>query len=355
LDFPNIDPFVFGLQYNGFGLRWYALAYVAGILLGWRYVLGLVKNQTLWGPSGAPATPVQVDDLVLWVTLGIIVGGRLGSVLFYNPSIITENPLEIFQIWKGGMSFHGGLIGVVVVMLLFSKINKVALLSIADLVAACQPIGQFFGRIANFINGELYGRVTDVPWGVTFCNDTVREMHQGGCPAGDLPRHPSQLYEAFLEGAVLFLILRVATHRLKWLQRPGAVTGLFLMGYAAFRIVLENVREPDVGLENLPLGLTMGMYLSLPMALIGAFLIWRAFRLPAEAAPVLATATAARAPAVKPPIAVAPRPAPKPAPKPAAKPAAAPAPKPAAKKPTTPAKKPAPKRPAKPRPPKPKS
>jgi phosphatidylglycerol---prolipoprotein diacylglyceryl transferase len=346
--FPDIDPFVFGLQYNGFGLRWYALAYVAGILLGWRYVLGLIRNQGLWGPAGPPATATQIDDLVLWVTLGIIVGGRLGSVIFYNPEIITRNPLEIFMIWRGGMSFHGGLIGVVVVMLLFSRINKVALLSIADLVAACQPIGQFFGRIANFVNGELYGRTTDVPWGMTFCNDTIRDMHQGTCPAGDLPRHPSQIYEALLEGLVLFLVLRLATHRLKWLQRPGAVTGLFLLGYAAFRILLENVREPDVGLQNLPYGLTMGMILSVPMALAGAFLMWRAFRNPA---PTLAFAGPSATPAVNPPAAqpkAEAKPAAKPAPKPIVESGSKPkpAPKPKAKA------KPAPKRTAKRRPPK---
>jgi phosphatidylglycerol---prolipoprotein diacylglyceryl transferase len=341
--FPDIDPFVFGLQYNGFGLRWYALAYVAGILLGWRYVLGLVRNQSLWGPAGPPATPTQIDDLVLWVTLGIIVGGRLGSVLFYNPEIITRNPLEIFMIWRGGMSFHGGLIGVVVVMLLFSKINKVALLSIADLVAACQPIGQFFGRIANFVNGELYGRTTDVPWGMTFCNDTIRDMHQGTCPAGDLPRHPSQIYEALLEGLVLFLVLRLATHRLKWLQRPGAVTGLFLLGYAAFRILLENVREPDVGLQNLPYGLTMGMILSVPMALAGGFLMWRAFRNPA---PTLAFAGPSSAPAAKPSPAAQPKAEAKSAAKPIVESASKPKPAPKAKA------KPAPKRTAKPRPPK---
>jgi phosphatidylglycerol:prolipoprotein diacylglycerol transferase len=287
LPFPNIDPFAFGLhaqfdflgRHWDLGIRWYALAYVAGILLGWRYVLGLVKNAKLWGPRSPTLTPPQVDDLVLWVTIGVIVGGRLGSVLFYNTEIITQNPIEIFEIWKGGMSFHGGVIGVALAMIFFSRVNKVALLAVADLVAAAQPIGQFFGRLANFINGELWGRTTHVPWGMVFCNERLQDS-TGQCPAGSDPRHPSQLYEAALEGIALFLILRFATHRLKWLQRPGAVTGLFLILYALFRTLLEFVREPDFNRQNLPLGLTMGMILSAPMALLGAFLLWRALQAP---------------------------------------------------------------------------
>ena len=276
--FPNIDPYAFGLhgQFDLFGrhwdlgIRWYALAYVAGILLGWRYVLGLVKNAKLWGPKSPTLNAVQVDDLVLWVTIGVIVGGRLGSVLFYNTEMITKDFWGIFRIWKGGMSFHGGVIGVALAMILFSRANKVGLLAVADLVAAAQPIGQFFGRLANFINGELWGRHTSLPWGMVFCNERLQDS-TGQCPAGDHARHPSQLYEAALEGIVLFLILRLATHQLKWLQRPGAVTGLFLILYALFRTVLEFVREPDFNRADLPLGLTMGMILSFPMILIGAY------------------------------------------------------------------------------------
>ena len=289
--FPDIDPFVFGLHWQfdllgrhfDLGVRWYALAYVAGIMLGWRYVVGLVKNPNLWGPRTPTMTPPQVDDLVLWVTIGIIVGGRLGSVLFYNPEMLTESPAEIFQVWKGGMSFHGGVIGVAIAMFFFARANKIAVLAVADLVAACQPIGQFFGRIANFINGELWGRPTDAPWGVIFCNERLSNS-AGECPAGLVPRHPSQLYEAALEGAVLFLILRFATHKLKWLQRPGAVTGAFLVLYALFRTSLEFVREPDAHLADLPLGLTMGMILSVPMIVIGLWLLWRSLKGPAAPA-----------------------------------------------------------------------
>jgi phosphatidylglycerol:prolipoprotein diacylglycerol transferase len=305
--FPNIDPYAFGLhaQFDLFGrhwdlgIRWYALAYVAGILLGWRYVLGLVKNAQLWGPKNPTLNPTQVDDLVLWVTIGVIVGGRLGSVLFYNTEIITQNPLEIFEIWKGGMSFHGGVIGVALAIILFARTNKAGLLAVADLVAACQPIGQFFGRIANFINGELWGRHTHMPWGMVFCNERLQDS-AGQCPAGDEPRHPSQLYEAALEGVILFLILRYATHRLKWLQRPGAVTGLFMILYALFRTSLEFVREPDANRADLPFGLTMGMILSFPMVLIGAWLLLRALKAPVEPEPIAAVAAPAAAPAAAP-------------------------------------------------------
>jgi phosphatidylglycerol:prolipoprotein diacylglycerol transferase len=299
LPFPNIDPVAFGLhaqfdflgRHWDLGIRWYALAYVAGILLGWRYVLGLVKNANLWGSKSPTLTAPQVDDLVLWVTIGVIVGGRLGSVLFYNTDMITKDPLGIFRVWEGGMSFHGGVIGVALAMIFFARANKVKIFAVADLVAACQPIGQFFGRLANFINGELWGRETHVPWGINFCNDRLRNS-AGLCPnpPGDVPRHPSQLYEAALEGVVLFLILRYATHRLKWLQRPGAVTGLFLILYAVFRTSLEFVREPDANRADLPLGLTMGMILSFPMVLFGAWVLWRALKAPIEPDPVPAAA-----------------------------------------------------------------
>ena len=295
MQFPNIDPFVFGLHWQfdalgrhwDLGIRWYALAYVAGILLGWRYVLGLVKNANLWGPKKPTLNAPQVDDLVLWVTIGVIAGGRLGSVLFYNTDML-KTPLKIFAIWEGGMSFHGGVIGVALAVILFARTNKIALLAVADLVAACQPIGQFFGRIANFINGELWGRPTDLPWGIKFCNERLM-YSDGSCRAGDIPRHPSQLYEAALEGALIFLVLRLATHRAKWLQRPGAVTGLFLILYGLIRILLEFVREPDEtvlwGLKELPFGVTMGMLLSVPMAIAGGVLLSRALTRPVEPVP----------------------------------------------------------------------
>jgi len=257
-----------------FPVRWYALAYIAGILLGWRYCVGLVKNPR----SGARATPTmtapQIDDLVLWITLAVILGGRIGYICFYmlvNPDQrqdLFAHPFEAFEIWKGGMSFHGAAIGVGVAVVGFALSNRMGLagaLGVADLVAACEPIGQCFGRIANFINGELWGRPTGVPWGMIFCNHHIAAETPGGqCPPEVLiPRHPSQLYEAALEGAVLFLVLRWATHHAKWLQRPGAVTGLWLIGYGVIRVALENVRNPDQGMPNFPLGLTMGMILSI--------------------------------------------------------------------------------------------
>lgn len=266
MPFPDFDPIL--VQIGPFAIRWYALAYVAGILVGWRYVAGLIKNQALWGPRGAPATIPQVDDLILWITLGIILGGRLGHVFFYTPSLIFTDPLEVVKVWNGGMSFHGGVLGVLIAVFIFTRINKIDVLRIGDAITAAAPIGLFFGRIANFINGELWGRPTDVPWAFVFPY------------AGIMPRHPSQLYEAALEGIVLFLILRWATHGAKLLQRRGVVAGIFLLGYATFRTFIENFREPDSYLPNFPLGLTMGMMLSAPMFIGGAWLIWRGLREP---------------------------------------------------------------------------
>ncbi len=280
MPFPDFDPVL--LQIGPFAIRWYALAYVAGILVGWRYVAGLIKNQGLWGPRGAPATVPQVDDLILWITLGIILGGRLGHVLFYTPSLIFTDPLEVLKVWNGGMSFHGGALGVLIAVVTFARVNKIDILRMGDAITAAAPIGLFFGRIANFINGELWGRPTDVPWAFVFPN------------AGIMPRHPSQLYEAALEGLVLFLILRWATHGAKLLQRRGVVAGVFFLGYATFRTFIENFREPDSYLPNFPLGLTMGMMLSAPMFIGGAWLIWRGLREP--------LATAADAPSETPAV-----------------------------------------------------
>lgn len=268
-------------------IRWYALAYIAGILLGWRYCILLVKSPKLWSAKTPTVTPIQVDDLILWVTLAIILGGRIGYILFYmlvspdQRAGLANNPAELFEIWHGGMSFHGAAIGVGLAIIAFARSNRIAIVGVTDLVAACEPIGQCFGRIANFVNGELWGRPTSLPWGMVFCNQHIKDANGGACPPEVLmARHPSQLYEAALEGVVLFMVLLFATHRLKWLQRPGAVTGLWLIGYGVIRIALENVRNPDIGMPNFPLGLTMGMILSIPMILIGAALIWRALRAP---------------------------------------------------------------------------
>ena len=276
--FPEFDPILF--QIGPIAIRWYALAYVAGILLGWRYAAMLARRDHLWAPGRSPATPVQVDDLVLWVTLGVILGGRLGYVLFYGPLMdppIWSNPLDMFKIWEGGMSFHGGAIGVAIAIILFARAQKMSMLKLGDLVAPVVPLGLFFGRVANFINGELWGRPTDGPLGVIFCNDRIRAMYSGVCPAGEMPRHASQLYEAGLEGIGLFLLLWLAVWKFKLLAKPGYVTGLFLLGYGLIRALLETVREPDSFMpEALSGGLTMGMLLSIPMILVGAWLIWRA-------------------------------------------------------------------------------
>jgi len=275
LPFPDFDPIL--VQIGPFAIRWYALAYIAGILLGWRYVQSLARNENLWRLRGPIASSEQIDDLILWITLGVIVGGRLGHVLFYtmlsNPDSILSDPVEIFRTWHGGMSYHGGTLGVLIATLLFvrSQRNKapIDLLRLGDLICAVVPIGLFFGRVANFINGELWGRPTALPWGIIF-------------PAADgvMPRHPSQLYEAALEGIVLFLVLRWATHGAKLLNRRGVVAGMYFAGYGLIRALLENVREPDVGMPNFPLGLTMGMILSLPMLAFGAWLVWRGMKEP---------------------------------------------------------------------------
>jgi phosphatidylglycerol:prolipoprotein diacylglycerol transferase len=199
---------------------------------------------------------------------------------------MMADPLEILKVWHGGMSFHGGFLGVALAIIVFARVNKLNMLRLADVVAPCAPIGLFFGRIANFVNGELWGRPTNRPWGMVFCNSHIAAANQGGCPAGLLTRHPSQLYEAGLEGIVLFLVLLWATHKAKWLNREGAITGLFLAGYGLARVALENVRQPDAQMPDFPLGLTMGMMLSIPMVLVGVWLIWRGLKkAPAPPAP----------------------------------------------------------------------
>ena len=285
MQFPEFDPVL--LSIGPLDIRWYALAYVAGIVLGWWYAARLVKNNALWQPGKPPITTLQLDDLVLYITLGIIVGGRLGYALFYQPELYAQlftganwtERLALLRLWDGGMSFHGGMIGTTIAVLGFSWRHKLRALSVGDMALAAAPFGLFFGRVANFINGELWGRETTVPWAIRFCNDRIYRLYNG-CPAGDVPRHPSQLYEAGLEGLLLFGILWFAVYKAKLLAKPGYVTGLFLFGYGLSRALLENVRQPDAGLENLPLGLTMGMILSTPMMIIGLLLIWRAWSRP---------------------------------------------------------------------------
>jgi phosphatidylglycerol:prolipoprotein diacylglycerol transferase len=246
-------------------VRWYALAYMVGFLGGWVYVRALVAAKKPWG-GAAPLKPGDVDDFVLLCVPGIILGGRIGYVLFYNPWYFAANPLEIFEPWTGGMSFHGALLFALLVEYAFARWRNIPLLSLTDLVCAAAPIGLFFGRMANFINGELWGRVTDVPWAMIFPD------------AGPLPRHPSQLYEGTLEGLVLFTLLALLI-RTGALKRRGTITGVFTIGYAASRIVCEFFREPDAQLGFLWGGLTMGMLLSIPLLLAGIAVLVFARRL----------------------------------------------------------------------------
>src|SRR3954452_1249143 len=262
LQFPSFDPVLVSI--GPFQIRWYALAYIAGILLGWLYARALIRNERLWG-GPAPLTLIDFDDFVLWVTLGIILGGRIGYVLFYNPMHFLEHPIEAVQLWKGGMSFHGGFVGCVLAVVLFARRRGIPILSLGDLTCATGTIGLFLGRIANFINGELWGRPADVPWAMVF---------PGG---GPLPRHPSQLYEAVLEGLVLLIVLNMCM-RAGALKRPGLVLGMFAVGYGITRCFCELFREPDVQLGFLWGGLTMGMLLSLPLILVGIALIVAALR-----------------------------------------------------------------------------
>ena len=282
MQFPEFDPVLISI--GPLDIRWYALAYVAGIVLGWWYAARIIKTDRLWAPGKAPINTQQLDDLVLWVTLGIILGGRLGYALFYQPHLYGQlfmgpDNFALFRLWDGGMSFHGGLLGCTLAVVVFALRSKVRILSVGDVALAAAPFGLMFGRLANFINGELWGRETTVPWAVRFCNDSIQRMY-GFCPAGNEPRHPSQLYEAGLEGIFLFGLLAFAIWKVGLLRKPGYVTGLFLLGYGLIRATLETVRQPDAGLDHLPLGLTMGMILSTPMMLVGAWLIWRAWSRP---------------------------------------------------------------------------
>jgi phosphatidylglycerol:prolipoprotein diacylglycerol transferase len=265
LAFPVFDPVAIAI--GPFAIRWYALAYIGGIVFGWLYARAILRNERLWG-GPAPIAPIQFDDFVLWVTFGIILGGRAGYVLFYNSAYFLKHPLEIFELWNGGMSFHGGFLGCVAAVLLFGWRHRVPALSLGDVTCAVGPIGLLLGRIANFINSELWGRAADpvaVPWAMVFPN------------GGPLPRHPSQLYEAALEGVVLFAVLAFAI-RAGALRRPGLTIGLFAIGYGCARIAVEFFREPDPQLGFLIGGATMGMLLSLPMIAAGAAFVVMALR-----------------------------------------------------------------------------
>lgn len=259
--FPEIDPVAFAV--GPFAVRWYALAYLGGILLGALYGARLLARRSLWHANQPPFPAPAIWDFAFWAMIGIVIGGRLGYVLFYNLPHYLANPLEALAVWDGGMSFHGGMVGITVAVALFTRAHNGNVVSAFDLLGAVATIGLFLGRVSNFINAELYGAPTTLPWGVIFPNDPEQ-----------LPRHPSQLYEAALEGLLLFLVIRYLTHVVYALRRPGLVAGVFCIGYALSRIAVEFVRLPDVQLGYLYGGwLTMGMLLSLPILLVGIGLL----------------------------------------------------------------------------------
>ncbi|MEN5297917.1 prolipoprotein diacylglyceryl transferase [Brucella sp. TWI559] len=269
LAFPNIDPVIFSI--GPLAVHWYGLGYVIGIMFAWWYGKKLLRNHRLWASNQPPMQPEALDDFVIWAALGVVLGGRLGYVLFYNLPYYLTNPLAIPAVWDGGMSFHGGILGTTIAMILFARSRGIRVWSMFDVVAAGVPVGLGVVRVANFINDELWGRVSDVAWAVRFPN------------GGGLPRHPSQLYEAFLEGLVLFFVLFVLVWAGKKLKAPGFIAGTFVLGYGLSRIIVEFFREPDAQLGYLFGGwLTMGMILSLPMVLIGLWAMWRANRAAAK-------------------------------------------------------------------------
>jgi phosphatidylglycerol---prolipoprotein diacylglyceryl transferase len=260
IPFPAIDPVM--VHIGPVALHWYGMAYVVGIIVGWQYAIWLVKR---FVPS---ISKIQIDDFMMWALAGIIIGGRLGHILFFEPMRYLSNPLEILMTWKGGMAFHGGLLGVVVACIIYCHRHKITILRFGDVMASIAPIGLLLGRLANFINAELYGRVTDVPWGMVFPN------------GGPFPRHPSQLYEAFFEGAVLFILLHVSW-RIPFIKEvPGRIFGLFLLGYGLARTMVEFVREPDTLYGIMGLELTTGQLLSIPLVITGIWLMVQKATLP---------------------------------------------------------------------------
>jgi phosphatidylglycerol:prolipoprotein diacylglycerol transferase len=261
--FPQFDPVA--IQVGPFAVRWYALAYIAGLVLGWRLLRRLVVALP------PVATPVQADDFLTWATLGVVLGGRIGYVLFYQPSVYLAAPWQILEVWRGGMSFHGGAIGVTLAIVIFCWRNRLPFLGFADRVVTCVPIGLGLGRIANFINGELWGREAPdwLPWAMIFPT------------GGPIPRHPSQIYQALMEGLILFAVLFGMSRSQRVRAQSGTLSGAFLIGYGIARIVGEMFRQPDAFLGFLFAGLTMGQLLSVPMVLAGAWLIWFAQRRPA--------------------------------------------------------------------------
>ncbi|MFT6104228.1 MAG: phosphatidylglycerol:prolipoprotein diacylglycerol transferase [Paracoccaceae bacterium] len=298
ITFPEIHPELFSVSLFGmsFALRWYALAYITGILLALWLAIRAVATPRLWQDQHAPMNKAQLEDLLTWIILGIVIGGRLGFVLFYKPAYYFANPAEILLVWQGGMAFHGGFLGVVVAALVFCHRHGLARLSVADTLALVVAPGLFLGRLANFINAELWGRASDAPWAMKFPTMCVDPAWQGCLATGawfyqgdEVARHPSQLYQAGLEGLVLGVVLMLLAYRGGALKRPGMITGVFLAGYGASRYIVEFFRQPDAHFASLEnpvgfaigsghIGITMGQLLSVPMILVGLALIWMARR-----------------------------------------------------------------------------
>ena len=258
LTFPAVDPVL--LEWGPLVIRWYALAYIAGVLFGWWLAHSFTKHPEVFKPAKPPSSR-EIDDFLVWAMLGIVLGGRLGFVLFYNLPFYIQNPVQILQIWHGGMAFHGGLIGIITATYTFARRRELKFLTLMDIVAAVGPVGLFFGRIANFVNGELYGRASDVAWAVMFPR------------GGNVPRHPSQLYEAGLEGIVLLSVLMIAVWKFRTFKWPGFTGSLFVFGYGLARFIVEFFREPDAQIGYLWGGISMGQLLSLPMILAGGALM----------------------------------------------------------------------------------
>lgn len=290
IPFPDISPALFTISLFGieFSLRWYALAYIAGLGIGWQMIVWAVKRPHLWPNDKSPMEPAKVEDLLGWVVVGVILGGRLGFVLFYQPAYYLSNPLEILKVWQGGMSFHGGLLGVIAAGVLFCRRYKIPMMQVSDAMAFVIPVGLFFGRMSNFINAELWGRPTDMPWGVIFPGAAAQD-----CPdvVGQCARHPSQLYEAALEGVLLGILVWVLVTRFNAFKRSGLISGVFFAGYGLSRFIVEFFRQPDaqfvtpdnpvgLALHINGFGLTMGQILSLPMIAVGLFFFLYARRRP---------------------------------------------------------------------------
>ncbi len=264
LPFPAIDPVALSL--GPISVKWYGLAYACGLLLGWQYIKQMLNTPRLWPGSTAPVDAVKTDDLLLYITLGVVLGGRLGYVLFYNPVHYFSNPLEIFKVWKGGMSFHGGFLGSALAVYYFARQHGAAPMAIFDLAAAAAPLGLLFGRLANFINAELWGRPSTVSWAMVFPDPE----------AGDMPRHPSQLYEASLEGLALFVVCWWLIHKRGAFKHPGLVAGTFTAGYGMARAFCELFREPDHAHWATKGFMTAGILYSLPMIAVGFIIVQRA-------------------------------------------------------------------------------